>query len=394
MSARVVQYPFSPVSEGGISSFEQTYRDWKQGDLTQEDAARLLGTSTRTFRRYVTRYEADGADGLSDRRKTQASPRRAPPDEARRLVKQYRRSHQGRSVRQFHAWYSRGGGTRSYAWVKNTLQAAGVVEKATPGGERRKPASMPGMLLHQDGKMYEWAPGRYWALIITLDDATNEHYSLFFCEAEGTHSSFRGVREVIEAHGLFHSLYTDRAPHYWRSHEAEGNARRADLTQFGQAMKQLGIEMIPAYSRAERRRTAQAFAAHRQRLPGELAAAGITDMDAANAWLQDTYLPAVNAEFAGPSREDGSAFTPCPASLALDDILCEQFERSISRGNRVRFDSRVLQVPAGQRRDHYTRSRVKVCRYADGSVGLFQGPLRLVKYDAEGQVVHETEVVC
>ena len=386
MSAHGVQYPFSPVSEGGISSFEQTYQDWKQGDLTQEDAARLLGISTRTFRRYVTRYEADG---LSDRRKTQASPRRAPPDEARRLVKQYRRSHQGRSVRQFHAWYSRGGGTRSYAWVKNTLQAAGVVEKATRGRARLKPASMPGMLLHQDGRMYEWAPDRYWSLIITLDDATNEHYSLFFCEAEGTHSSFRGVREVIEAHGLFHSLCTDRARHYWHSHQAGGRARQADLTQFGQAMKQLGIEMIPAYSRAERRRTVQAFAEHRRRLPAELAAAGITDMDAANTWLRDTYLPAFNAEFAHAPGKEGLAFTPYPASLALDDILCERFERSISRGNRVRFGGRVLQVPAEQRRDHYTRSRVQVCRYTDGSLGLFQGPLRLARYDAEGRVIHE-----
>ena len=349
----------------------------------------MLRVSTRTFRRYVKRYEAAGADGLSDKRKTRASHRRAPPDEARRLVEHYRRSHKGRSVRQFHAWYSRGGGTRSYAWVKNTLQAAGVVEKATRGRERLKPAPMPGMLLHQDGRMYEWAPGRRWALVVTLDDATNEHYSMFFCEAEGTHSSFRGVREVIEAHGLFHSLYTDRARHYWDTHQAGGRASQAELTQFGQAMKQLGIEMIPAYSRAERSRTAQAFAAHRGRLPGELAAAGITDMDAANAYLRDRYLPAFNAEFAHPPGKEGSAFMPCPTSLALDDILCEQFERSISRGNRVRFGGRVLQAPAKQRRNHYTRSRVKVCRYADGSLALFQGPLRLAEYDAEGRIMHE-----
>ena len=97
---------------------------------------------------------------------------------------------------------------------------------------------------------------------------------MFFCEEEGTQSRFTGVKDVIGAHGLFCSLYTDRA-----------------------------------------------FGTHQGRLPKELAAVGITDMDAANAYLRNVYLPAFNAEFAHPSREDGSAFVPCPASVVLDDIL-------------------------------------------------------------------------
>ena len=354
----------------------------------------MLGISSRTFRRYIKRYEAAGPNGLLDKRKTQASHRRAPPTEASRVVENYRRSHRGRSVKQYHALYSRRGGKRSYSWVKNMLQAAGLVNKATRTTKRRSrpqrdPAPMPGMLLHQDGKTYNWTPGWRWDLIIMMDDATNEHYSLFFCEAEGTHSSFRGVREVIEAHGLFHSLYTDRAPHYWPPRAARRKGSQSRLTQFGQAMKQLGIEMIPAYSRTERWCTALAFAAHRRRLPGELAAAGITDMDAANAYLRDVYLPAFNAEFANPPEEEGWVFTPCPASLALDDILCEQFERTINKGNRVRFGSRVLQIPAEQQHNYMNRSRVKVCRYADGSLSVFQGPRRLARYDAEGRVMHE-----
>ena len=65
-------------------------------------------------------------------------------------------------------------------------------------------------------------PGKNWDLIVTMDDATNEHYSMFFVDEEGTACSFQGVREVIEARGLFCSLYTDRGSHYWYTAQAGG----------------------------------------------------------------------------------------------------------------------------------------------------------------------------
>jgi hypothetical protein len=70
-----------------------------------------------------------------------------------------------------------------------------------------------------------------------MDDATNEHYSMFFVPEEGTASSFRGMREVILGHGLFSSLYTDRGSHYWNTPEAGGKVDKTNLTQFGRAMK-------------------------------------------------------------------------------------------------------------------------------------------------------------
>ncbi|MEO1767025.1 hypothetical protein V6E02_07360, partial [Thiobacter sp. AK1] len=155
------------------------------------------------------------------------------------------------------------------------------------------------------------------------DDATNEHYSMFFVEEEGTASSFLGVKEVIEARGLFASLYTDRGSHYWHTPEAGGKVDKHNLTQFGRAMRQLGIEMIPAYSPEARGRSERMFRTHQDRLPKELAAAGITDMAAANRYLREVYLPAFNAEFLQPAQEEGSAFVPWIGG-DLDDILCEQ----------------------------------------------------------------------
>jgi len=102
--------------------------------------------------------------------------------------------------------------------------------------------------LHQDASTHEWVPGQHWNLTVTMDDATNEHYSIFFVEEEGTQSSFRGVRDVIEVRGLFSAFYSDRGSHYWTTPIAAGKVDKVNLTQFGRAMKHLGVHMIAAYS--------------------------------------------------------------------------------------------------------------------------------------------------
>lgn len=188
------------LQETRMTRFEEAFFGWTERRLTQDEAARVLGVCTRTFRRWSDRYEEAGLEGLRDKRLTQASKRGAPVDEVLALVEQYRTGHPGWTVKHFYTWYRRDGGGRSYTWVKHTLQTAGVVPRASRRGahrQRRAAAPWPGMLLHQDGSRHEWVPGQVWDLIVTMDDATNEHYSMFFCAEEGTWSSFRGVREVL-----------------------------------------------------------------------------------------------------------------------------------------------------------------------------------------------------
>jgi transposase len=366
--------------------FEEAYGGWQSGRLRQEEAARLLGVCERTFRRYIDRYEDEGLDGLIDKRLNQVSQRRAPVDEVLRLVDRYRSRHEGWNAKHFYAWYQRDGGKRSYSWVKNRLQEAQLVPKAAKRGahrKRRERSPLPGMLLHQDGSTHEWVPGQHWDLIVTMDDATNEHYSMFFIEEEGTQSSFQGVREVIEARGLFSAFYSDRGSYYWTTPIAAGKVDKVNLTQFGRAMKQLGIDMIAAYSPEARGRSERAFATHQGRLPKELALAGITDMETANRYLQEVYRLAFNAEFAQPPREDGSAFVPFLGG-SLGDILCEHFERTVGKDNCVHFEGLTLQIPSDRHRCHYGKAKVHVHRYQDGTLAVLHGPRPLATYDAQG----------
>ena len=232
--------------------FEEAFGGWTEKRLTQEEAARMLGVCARTFRRYVDRFEEAGLDGLVDKRVGQVSARRAPTDEVLRLEALYRESYQGWSVAHFHdAYRERHAGERSYTWVRNHLQEAGLAAKGKRRGtprRRRERAPIPGLLVHQDGSTHEWVPGSAWDLIVTMDDATSEVYSGFFVEEEGTWSSLRGVRETLEGRGLFCSLYTDRGSHYWHTPAAGGKVDKANPTQFGRAMGELGIEMVPSYS--------------------------------------------------------------------------------------------------------------------------------------------------
>ena len=370
--------------------FAEAYGGWQERRLSQEEAARLLGVCERTFRRYVDRYEDEGLDGLADKRLGQVSARRAPVDEVMRTEALYRERYDGWNVKHFHSFYRREhAGTRSYTWVKNTLQRAGLVAKAPARGRhrrRRERAPVPGMMLHQDGSTHQWVPGQLWDLIITLDDATSEHYSMFFVEQEGTASSLRGMAEVIRTRGLPSSLYTDRGSHYWLTPEAGGKVDRTRPTQFGRAMRQLGVEMIPAYSPEARGRCERMFATHQERLPKELAARGIDTMQHANRYLAEHYRAAFNEEFAVPAAETGSAFVPFIGS-GLADVLCEHHERTVARDHCVSFQGKRLQLPAQTYRCHFIKARVRVHRYPDGRLAVFHGPRRLADYEPDGSLV-------
>ncbi|GHU29202.1 hypothetical protein AGMMS50256_13580 [Betaproteobacteria bacterium] len=343
--------------------FEEAYESWNRGRLTQEEAASLLGVSERTFRRSLDRYEAEGEEGLLDRRLEQRSNRSAPLDEVLKVQEQYRIRHQGWNARHFHSGYKQEGAHR----------------------KKRERRPLPGMLIHQDGSRHEWLAGQWHDLIVTMDDAMGEHDDMRLVEEEGTASSFPGMREVIETHGLPCAFYSDRGSHYWHTPEAGGKVDKKNLTRFGRAMKHLDIETIAACSPEARGRSERAFATHQGRLPKELALLGITTLGAANRSLRETYLPRFNAGFAVPAREEASAFVPWIGGDTLADILCEHHERTVGADNCVRFEGRALQIPTDRHRCHDVKAKVQVHCYLDGRLAVFHGPGKLADYDKENK---------
>lgn len=375
--------------------FEELYERRHRRELTMAEAAEILGVTERTFRRWGDRYEAEGAAGLADRRLGRASTRAVPTDEVLQMVTLYETRYTGWTVKHFHErWQAEHGGTRSYTWTKTRLQRAGQVVRAPRRGAHRKKRPrkpLPGMMLHQDGSTHEWVPGCQWDLIVTLDDATSECYSAFFVEEEGTMSSFQGLREVIEAQGLFSSLYTDRGTHYWATEAAGGKVDKTRPTQVHRALQQLGITLIPAYSPEARGRSERVFRTLQDRLPKELALAGITEMAAANQFLRTRFIPAYNRRFAVAATDVGTAFVPW-IGAHLAEILCVQEERVVANDNTVRYQGRSLQIPSDTHRFHYVKVLVRVHAYPDGTLAVFHGPRCLARYHADGRQIDSQHV--
>ena len=369
----------------------------ERSELSQMEAAELLGISERTFRRWRDRHRDAGLPGLDDRRLT-PSPRRAPMAEIARMLGLYRDIYRGFTVKHFHEHLGkRHNYVLGYTVTKVHLHRAGLVQVARKRSAHRKKRPrrpMTGMMLHQDASTHAWLPGDTGKhdLVVTMDDATSAILSMFLVDEEGTASSMRGVREVVEKHGLFCSLYTDRGSHYFFTPEAGGPVSRTVLTQFGRALKQLGIEHIAAYSPQARGRSERVFSTLQDRLPKELGLAGITTIEAANRWLGETHMAEHNTMFAVAAEQEGSAFV-ADAMGAWREILCVQEDRTVGNDNTVKWHRLSLRLPPSRLRAHFVKATVRVHEYPDGALAVHWGPHRLADYDAAGVMVQPANLV-
>jgi len=369
--------------------FEGVLERHEQGELSQLEAAEMLGMSERTLRRWRDRLRDEGPEGLRDRRLGKPSSRRAGEGEIERMLGLYRDQYRDHTVKHFHEQLTKRHGYKlGYTVTKVHLQRAGLVAPAPRRSAHRKKRPrrpLVGMLLHQDGSRFAWLPGeaRQRDLIVTLDDATSAIYSAFLVDEEGTASSFQGLREVVARHGLFCALYTDRGSHYFHTPAAGGKVAKSQLTQVGRALAQLGIEHIAAYSPEARGRSERAFRTLQDRLPKELRLAGISGIEAANRWLAEVYIPEHNARFAVAPEQAGSAFVPDRAD-AWREILCVQDERRVGNDNTIKWRGLCLQLPPSRLRPHFVKAAVRVHEYPDGALAVFLGPHRLADYDGTG----------
>jgi transposase len=362
-----------------------------RGEITQEEAAEMLGVHVRTFQRWAERYEEDGEAGLADRRLGRPSPKRAPQEELERMLGLYRDKYADFTVKHFHEQLMKRHDYKlGYTVTKLTLHAAGLVKPARRRSAHRKKRQrrpLPGMMLHQDGSRHIWIEGRpAMDLIVTLDDATSEIYSMILVEEEGTASTFCALREVIAAHGLFCSLYTDRGAHYFHTPKGGEKVSRTHKTQVGRALAQLGIEHIASYSPQARGRSERAFRTLQDRLPKELRLAGIDDVEAANRWLREHYIDEHNKAFAIAPEQTGSAFVVDRAE-AWREMLCVIEERTVGNDNTIAWAGRRLQLPESRLRPHFVKACVRVHHYPDNSVSVFLGPHRLASYDGHGALL-------
>jgi transposase len=364
--------------------------------ITWYQAAEIIGISDRHMRRWRERYEEFGYDGLFDRRRGKPSPKRVALAVVEQVLELYRDRYPDLNVRHFHEKLSEKHQIKlSYSWVKQALQGAGLVARGRQRGVHRKRRArrpLPGMLLHIDGSRHRWFQDERWYdLIVILDDATSEIYYAQLVEEESTVTVLAALREVIERKGVFCALYSDRGSHFWLTPKVGGKVDPHRLTQVGRALRELGIQMIPAYSPQARGRSERNFGTWQGRLPQELRLAGITTVEAANAFLREHYIAEFNRRFQVGAAQSGSAFV-VRRGRDLDLIFALQFERTVNRDNTVSFQHLSLQIEAVRWRGTLAGCSVTVHQHLDGTISLTHGPHRLGRYNAQGKLLRDDKM--
>ena len=361
--------------------------------ITWYQGAEILGISCRQMQRWKTRFEHEGYEGLFDRRRGIPSPKRVPLETVETVLRLYQEQYFDFNVQHFNEKLKAEHQIHlSYTWVKQALQGAGLVKPRRKRGKHRKRRPrrpLPGMLLHIDASQHQWfCDHRWYDLLVIMDDATSEIYYAQLVEQESTPTVLAGLRAVIEQQGVFCALYSDRATHFFLTPRADEPVDHTRLTQVGRALRQLGIQMIPAYSPQARGRSERGFGTWQGRLPQELRVRKIITVDAANQFLRAEYIQEFNRKFSVKASERGTAFVPVRRQ-DLDLVFSLQHERVVARDNTVSFANRSWQLERSKLRGTLAGCRVTVHEHLDQKISITFGPHLVGRYTVDGQPAME-----
>ncbi len=345
--------------------------------LTQAEAARILGLTSRQVRRLRRAYERDGARALASKRRGRPSNRRLPAALRREALATVRSRYEGFgptlahekltelhglefSVETLRHWMIEDG-----LWVPRSRREPRIQQP-----RRRRPCR--GELIQVDGCDHEWFEerGDRCTLLVFVDDATGALMELRFCESESAFSYFAAMRAYLEQHGKPVALYSDKAGVFRvNKKEAHGGA---GITQFGRALSSLNIDILCANTPAAKGRVERAHLTLQDRLVKELRLRGISDIEAANAFAPE-FIADYNRRFARAPRSEHDAHRPLQPSDDLDRIFSWQETRRVSRSLTFSY-KRVLYVLDTSDAARAARGqRVGIEEREDGSLSFWHG---------------------
>ncbi len=347
--------------------------------MTLDQAATLMGVSTRHTRRILAAYREEGAAALAHGHRG----RRAPNLTSEATRAEVLRLAQTRYPKTNHTHLSellreREGIDIGRTTLRRILVGAGLKSprRRRPPRHRVRRQRMPrkGMLIQIDGSHHRWLgeDGSAFALLLAVDDATGIVVNALFCEQENTRDYFRLMRGLIQRYGIPIALYTDR-------HSVFKNVSGAGLvgapTQFSRAMDELGIQMVFALSPQAKGRVERTAGTLQDRLVAELRLAGATTIEEANVVLKD-FLVRFNARFGVPAQHPEAAYRPLGSGVCIDTVLCFKHNRRVARDNTVKYRWRTLQLLPGMERPSYAGTVVEVLEGLDGQLAVrYQGAI-------------------
>lgn len=353
----------------------------KRGEVTLAKAGELLGMSYRQAKRSYRRYRDEGAKGLVHRSRGRASNRQPDARQREAVLGLYQEK------------YADFGPTLAAEYLaKQDGQAVAVTTlrrwliKARLWQPQRKPVvhrrwrarkEHLGEMVQMDGSDHDWFEGRRSraVLMVMIDDATNRVYARFF-EGETTAAAMEVFQRYVQQHGLPQSLYVDRDSIYITTRDATADEELREsepLTQFARAMQELEVKLILAHSPQAKGRVERCNGVLQDRLVKALRLAEISDLESANRFLAEVFLPEFNARFQLASQQKADLHRRVPQGLLLERVLSFQETRVVQNDWTVTWRHRRFQLTAANSKLALARQRVTVCEQLDGTIQLLFG---------------------
>ena len=347
-------------------------------------AAEALGVTPRHVRRLRVALRREGPAGLVHGNRGRRSARRLPDALRSQIVALARGRYAGLNDHHLTEKLTTVEGLAvSRATVQRVLRAVGLASprrRRPPRHRARRPRKpQAGLLLQLDGSPFAWfGPTQPpCSLLAAIDDATGTVLAGTFRAQEDAAGYLRLLHTLGRTVGLPAAVYTDahgifvrHDPHWTLAEELQGFQ---DPTQVGRALQALGIHHIVAASPQAKGRIERLWNTLQDRLPLELALAGLTTMAAGDAFLAATFLPAFNAQFAVPAAVATSAYRPVPRGCDLERVCAFHYVRQVALDNTVRVDGAVLQLAPGPHRRSYARAQAAVVQCLDGAWRVYIG---------------------
>lgn len=343
----------------------------KRERLALVQAAGVMQLSYRQAKRVWQRYQQEGDGGLVHRSRGRPSGRGKPPELRQRALARYEERYEGFGPTLAAEKLAGEGFQVDHETLRRWLLESGQWQRRRRrAGHRqwRERKACFGQMVQLDGSHHDWFEGRREScvLMVMIDDATNWTQARFF-EGETTRASYDTFEVWAQAHGLPDSLYVDRDSIYrceGLPTVAEQLAGQEPQTQFGRAMRQLGVELILAQSPQAKGRVERRHGLLQDRLVKELRLRGLRDLVRANAFLAEEFLAELNQRFTLEPASPADVHRPVPAHL--DEVLSWEASRVVQRDWTVVWEGRWYQIEREEAARNLVNRPITVRRLRDG----------------------------
>jgi transposase len=355
----------------------ELFRRVKRGEISVLKAAELLCLSYRQGKRSYARYKREGASGLGHRLRGRGSNRRIQTEKRSAIVQRYQERYGDFGPTLAAEYLAREQLAVPVQTLRRWLIEEGLWQVTRSRSVHRRWRARKeclGEMVQMDGSHHDWFEGRRpWAvLMVMIDDATNRSYVRFF-EEETTLAAMTTFRAYVAKHGLPRSLYVDRDSIYRVTRDAtvdEALAGARAPTQFGRAMRELGVEVICAHSPQAKGRVERRNGMLQDRLVKALRLAGIASLEAANRFVEEKEWCRTQERFEVAPARKADLHRRVPAGVDMALVLSLQEERVVQADWTVAWRQRWFQLTKANQKLALVGQRVLVCEQLNGTIRL------------------------